>query len=116
MIEPTFALSVLILPIITANLIANSEFDCVETTQNRGRFTEASNLLYPRGIFSERNRGFGSVPQQKLLVPCFNASYPTSLVVEEGSNVTLPCVVHNVDFNSIVVSYLFINMLLIISF
>ncbi|VDO04369.1 unnamed protein product [Rodentolepis nana] len=43
--------------------------------------------------------------RQKLFAPCFNASFPTSLTVEEGKNVILPCVVHNVDFNNTVMSW-----------
>ncbi|VDK29946.1 unnamed protein product [Dibothriocephalus latus] len=37
--------------------------------------------------------------------PCFNASYPTEFSIEEQESVTLPCYIHNVDFDSVVISW-----------
>nr|VZI39433.1 unnamed protein product [Spirometra erinaceieuropaei] len=45
------------------------------------------------------------ISQDSKAEPCFNASFPTEFSVEEHESVTLPCYIHNVDFDSVVISW-----------
>ncbi|KAL5108039.1 hypothetical protein TcWFU_007959 [Taenia crassiceps] len=81
------------------------KFDCVELP--RKYWMERNNYANPRlaTTLLHEERPLANTSQRRFSSPCFNASFPTSLTVEEGSDVVLPCVVHNVDFNSIVMSW-----------
>nr|CDS32703.1 defective proboscis extension response [Hymenolepis microstoma] len=77
--------------------LSQSDFDCIDVPRN---------TFFERDFLNSRStESFVNMSKQKLHAPCFNASFPTSLTVEEGKNVILPCVVHNVDFNNIVMSW-----------
>lgn len=109
MIEPLIVITFCIIQFhtfVSSFPTAESEFDCVELP--RKHLTERNNFANPRlaTTLLHEERPTVNTSQQRFNVPCFNASFPTSLTVEEGSDVVLPCVVHNVDFNSIVVGIL----------
>ena len=80
-----------------------SDFDCIEIPRNS--MMSRDNYLGPRMGMSPPQEEFifVNISLQRFNAPCFNTTFPTSLTAEEGNDVVLPCVVHNVDFNSIVV-------------
>lgn len=98
MIEPIIIITLIILnlrALAMALPMSESYFDCIDIPQN---------TFLERDFLKSRSTGaFVNMSRQKLHAPCFNASFPTNLTFEEGSDVVLPCVVHNVDFNNIVV-------------
>ncbi|KAH9280806.1 hypothetical protein ECG_06881 [Echinococcus granulosus] len=108
MIEPLIIITLCIIQFLTLVSpfpTAESEFDCAELPRNhlmkRNRFANP----HRETTLLHEERPLVNTSQRRLNAPCFNASFPTSLTVEEGSDVILPCVVHNVDFNSIVMSW-----------
>lgn len=101
MIESLLIIFIAIFYQIGANLaipMTDSDFNCVEFSHSS--FIDREYL----NTHSSFDRSFVNTSRKNLRAPCFNASFPTSLTVEEGNDIVLPCVVHNVDFNSIVVS------------
>uniref|UniRef100_A0A5K3EL98 Ig-like domain-containing protein n=1 Tax=Mesocestoides corti TaxID=53468 RepID=A0A5K3EL98_MESCO len=105
MIEQLIVIIVILsqlLPFVSSLPSSYSKYECVESTLHHQSERAKSRYLHIPDIVLEDEESV-NVTHRELKAPCFNASFPTNLVVEEGSTVTLPCVVHNVDFNSIVV-------------
>ncbi len=89
--------------------VPNNQFDCKEDVSRRSTFHGGYlNADWVNGITGQR---WTPRRPETPKVPCFNSTFPTDLTVEEGQNVSLPCVVHNVDFSSTVVSLLLSDML-----
>ena len=86
--------------------MTKSDFDCIEIPRSPLIERDSSPSSWT-GINPPQDEFlFGNISLQRFHAPCFNATFPTTLTAEEGSDVILPCVVHNVDFSSTVVGIL----------